>query len=159
MLIFLVAFLFALAWWWLREHCKSQVIISMQELVVKTKEYDLDTQAGIVVCKGSDISIQCSTLSCKSGWVVQPMSKTSFLQKRGEGIVSLPHDILAPPDTLNYLLRNVQVLNEDKCVIHAKLKIDKIRNLGLEDIFYVIVQLCESRLAQKHALHIPENLP
>jgi class 3 adenylate cyclase len=124
-----------------------KVIVNLQGLVDKMKEYDLDTRAGLIICRDSDLRIQYidpvlqNILGCPTN--MDELLPTS-MRDRHRRLVAPYVGHRALPDSLNHPLRNVQILTKEQHVIHAKLIIGKIGNmLGSRPvIYYVIVQPC-----------------
>ena len=130
---------------WTSKMISASIVGGVQQMIDKMKEYDLDTRAGLVVCKGRQLEVQYMDPSLKtllgSPTLVEEMLPPEFRHKHTKLVQRfVGGDPL--PDSLTHPLRNVQILSGDRELFRAKLIIGKFKfhQFLLEDLFYVIIQ-------------------
>ena len=127
---------------WIWGKLISDIISTLQGLVDKLKEYDLDARAGVLICRGHDLHIHyidpiLQKLLGSVEFVNDILPESSRESHRI--MVSRHVGLQQLPKSLDHPLRNVKVLNKDKIVVQAKLIIGKIGILS--NMYYVIVQV------------------
>ena len=122
----------------------SNVTTAMKGLVDQLKEYNLDTNAGVLICHGRNLGISYMDPSLKKllgdRSCIEDLLPLQLRMKHRQ-IVSRYVGTQTLPDSLNHPLRNVQILKEDGETMRARLIIGKVTNPLLSDIYYVVVQL------------------
>ena len=140
--------------YWFKERLVTDVIHTIQGMVDKMKEYELDARAGLMVCRGSDLNIYYMDASLQkllgNVMCVNDILPESMREKHRR-IVARYVGPQPLPDSLNHPLRNVQILGKDEVVVNAKLIIGKLgfRQKLLSDFFYVIIQVTEAQRMKK----------
>ena len=129
-------------------------------MIDKMKEYEMDTRAGLVVCRGRQLEVQYMDPSLKTllgtPRSVEEMLPPEFRHKHTK-LVQRFVGGNPLPDSLNHPLRNVQILNGDHQLFRAKIIIGKFKfhQFLLEDLFYVIIQPLHTRSTK---INYPTNI-
>ena len=135
---------------WTSKMISASIVGGVQQMIDKMKEYELDTRAGLVVCRGRQLEVQYMDPSLKTllgtPRSVEEMLPPEFRHKHTK-LVQRFVGGNPLPDSLNHPLRNVQILNGDHQLFRAKIIIGKFKfhQFLLEDLFYVIIQPLHTR--------------
>ena len=114
---------------WIWGKLISDIISTLQGLVDKLKEYDLDARAGVLICRGHDLHIHyidpiLQKLLGSVEFVNDILPESSRESHRI--MVSRHVGLQQLPKSLDHPLRNVQILNKDKIVVQAKLILERL---------------------------------
>ena len=135
-----------------KEYAMEDIARSMQGLLDRMKEYELDTRAGLLICRGPKLRIQHIDPNLEDiigrPKFVEDILPENFRETHKKLIARFVRDETLP-SSLNHPLRNLQLLNKDKAIILVRVVVGVFATKRSCDssMFYAIIQPNEANFS------------